>query len=223
MPSAAVRNRAERVVPLTSNLTPAGGFQGGERADEHGCGFSPLAFCCSGSWRGRGFTAGGGSGDRYSSAARRCRLARHQLDRRRSCLGVGHRIDVSYAMTAILVAINGVDLVEDGGIGVGKGNVFLDAAGVDAAFVANLSATKPGGGAPVGGSDVEIVAKANDPDCHRLSQRSIAPERCDPQFGLRRRSCPVRRSSRLSLAGCHWQVASREGIGAASVAALSGR
>jgi hypothetical protein len=86
------------------------------------------------------------------------------------------------AIAAILVAVSGFDLVADGGIGVLKNDVFLDAAGVDAAFVANLSAAKPGGGASVTGSDIEIVAEANDPDCHRLSQRSVESERCDLQL-----------------------------------------
>jgi hypothetical protein len=51
-------------------------------------------------------------------------------------------------VAAILVAISCVDLLADGGIGVRKSYVFLQATSVDAAFVASPRAAEPGGIGP---------------------------------------------------------------------------
>lgn len=85
--------------------------------------------------------------------------------------------DDASGVAAVLSAVHGVDLVVDVGVGLlHKGDVFLDAAGPDPPFVAHLSATEPGAGAPVNGSHVEVVAVADDPNRHRLSQHAVASQ-----------------------------------------------
>src|SRR5215472_6146879 len=85
-------------------------------------------------------------------------------------------------MTAILGAVRGVDLVVEGGGGILKDDVLVDATSLDVALVAQLSTAKPRGSAPVTGSDVEVVAVANDPNRHRCSQRAVASDGRDLQF-----------------------------------------
>src|SRR6516162_3629619 len=85
-------------------------------------------------------------------------------------------------MTAILGAVRGVDLVVEGGGGILKDDVLVDATSLDVALVAQLSTAKPRGSAPVTGSDVEVVAVANDPNRHRFSQRAVASDGRDLQF-----------------------------------------
>ncbi len=55
-------------------------------------------------------------------------------------------------------------------------NARIDAARLDTALVAGLSAAKPGAIAPVHRPDVEVVAEADDPNRHRLSQRAVTFE-----------------------------------------------
>jgi hypothetical protein len=81
-------------------------------------------------------------------------------------LGRYDRVDILCAVAAILVAISCVDLLADGGIGVRKSYVFLQATSVDAAFVASPRAAEPGGIGPVGGLNVEIFAEPDNPDYH---------------------------------------------------------
>ena len=85
-------------------------------------------------------------------------------------------------MTAILGAVRGVDLVIEGGGGILKDDVLVDATSLDVALVAQLSTAKPRGSAPVAGSDVEVVAVANDPNRYRFSQRAVASDGRDLQF-----------------------------------------
>src|SRR5215471_4149002 len=86
-------------------------------------------------------------------------------------------------MAAILGAVRGVDLVvEGGGGGILKDDVLVDATSLDVALVAQLSTAKPRGSAPVTGSDVEVVAVANDPNRHRFSHRAVASDGRDLQF-----------------------------------------
>ena len=57
-----------------------------------------------------------------------------------------------------------------------ESDVFVHAARADVPFMARLNTTELGGGAPVDGSDVDVVADADDPDRHQVSQPVIAPE-----------------------------------------------
>src|SRR5215208_573044 len=75
--------------------------------------------------------------------------AGHELDRGGSCLSVHDTADDVRAVAAVLVAVGGVDLVVEVGVGVGEGDVLVDAAGPDVAFVAYLGAGEPAAGAPV--------------------------------------------------------------------------
>src|SRR2546430_5109251 len=93
---------------------------------------------------------------------RACR-ARHKFDYRGSCLRAHDASDDACGVAAVLCAGRGVDLVVEVGVGVHEGDVFVDAASPDVAFLAHLSATEPSGGAPVNGSDVAVVAAAADP------------------------------------------------------------
>ena len=49
-------------------------------------------------------------------------------------------------------------------------------ASLDAAFVAYLRATEPGGITPVNRPDIEVIAEADNPNRHRFSKRAVAPE-----------------------------------------------
>lgn len=61
---------------------------------------------------------------------------------------------------AVLTEVRGVDLVVDARIGLShEGDVFFHAAGLDAAFMPRLYATKPGAGAPVHAPDIKVVAQ----------------------------------------------------------------
>jgi len=73
-------------------------------------------------------------------------------------------------MTAILGAVRGVDLVIEGGGGILKDDVLVDATSLDVALVAQLSTAKP------------RVAVANDPNRYRFSQRAVASDGRDLQF-----------------------------------------
>src|SRR5262249_54532631 len=88
--------------------------------------------------------------------------ARHELDRRRSGLSGYHGVNIACAVGAVLGVIHSVDLVVDAGVGFLQGDVLLDAAGPDVAFVARLGAAEPGGSAPAPGSDVQVVADEED-------------------------------------------------------------
>src|SRR5437763_8435296 len=109
-------------------------------------------------------------------------LSRHELDRRGSRLRTDDASDDACGVAAVLGAVGGVDLVIEIGGGVYEDDVFLDAAGADVTFVPVLGAAEPGGGAPVNGSDVEVVAEAHDPDCHRIPQPAVASYGSDFQF-----------------------------------------
>src|SRR5688500_4477580 len=110
---------------------------------------------------------------------RTCR-ARYEFDCSRSCFRAHNRIDNACGVATVLCAVGGVDLFIDLGVSLlQECDIFFDAASADVALVAHLGATEPGGGAPMNRSDIEIIANADDPDRHRVSQRAVAPERGD--------------------------------------------
>src|SRR5207248_9282121 len=80
-----------------------------------------------------------------ASAGARRRLPRHQPDHRGPRLGGHHWIDPARTMTAIFGAVYGVDLVIESGVDIRESNILLDAAGLDAAFAAQLRPAVPGG------------------------------------------------------------------------------
>ena len=80
-------------------------------------------------------------------------MTRHELDGRGARLGCQDTADNVGAVAAVLGAVGGVDLVIQAGVGFYKGDVFLDAARLDAAGVARLCAAKPWAGAPFDGAD----------------------------------------------------------------------
>ncbi len=82
-------------------------------------------------------------------------------------------VDDACGVAAVLCAVGGVDLVIDVWGGVYEGDVFVDAARLNLTFMPHLDASKPGGGAPVNGSDVEVVAVADDSNRHRFSQHAV--------------------------------------------------
>jgi hypothetical protein len=86
-------------------------------------------------------------------------------------------------VAAVLGAVRRVDLVVDAGVGLlHEGDVFLNAAGPDPAFVVHLRDAEPGTAAPLEGSDVEVVAEADDPNRHRVSQCAVTSEWRDLQL-----------------------------------------
>jgi hypothetical protein len=64
--------------------------------------------------------------------------AGHEFDRGGSRLRVDDTADDPFAVALVLVAVGGVDLVVE--VGVGEGDVLVDAAGADVALVACLGA-----------------------------------------------------------------------------------
>jgi len=107
--------------------------------------------------------------------------ARHELERRASRLRARDGVDVAGSVSIVLRAVGGVDLVVHV-VRLDEENVFVDAAGVNVCFVVALGAAESRCGAPVDGSDVEVVAMADDPDRHRVAQRAAAPYGRDLQF-----------------------------------------
>jgi hypothetical protein len=61
--------------------------------------------------------------------------ARHELDRRRPRARAGHGIEDVCGVAAILGPVGRIDLIGDGPVGVPEGDVPVDAAGFDVAFV----------------------------------------------------------------------------------------
>src|SRR5262249_49380254 len=104
-------------------------------------------------------------------------LARQQLDRRGSRRRGHHRIDVACAVTAVLAAVRGVDLIVDVFVGGGReAHVLADAAGLDVARAAYLGGAEPSTGATLPRPDVKVVADADNPDGHGVSERVIAAD-----------------------------------------------
>jgi hypothetical protein len=60
--------------------------------------------------------------------------AGYEFDRGGSCPGVHDAADDPFAVAAVLVAVGGVDLVVEVGVGVDEGDVLVDAAGLDVAL-----------------------------------------------------------------------------------------
>jgi hypothetical protein len=128
----------------------------------------------------------------------------YQFDRRGPRSRAQCRVDYVWGVAAVLGAVCSVDLVLDVTVSVGdihEGDVFLDTAGPDPAFVAHLGASVPRGGAPVYGPDVEVIAYADDPDRHRVSQRAITSAWRNLQFF----GCPDP-GKFVVRPGGHWRV-----------------
>src|SRR5678816_2234531 len=81
--------------------------------------------------------------------------AGHELDRGGSRSGVDDAADDPFAVAVVLVAVGGVDLVVAVRVGVGEGDVLVDAAGPDVALVADLGGKKKAAAASVHGADIE--------------------------------------------------------------------
>jgi hypothetical protein len=96
-------------------------------------------------------------------------------------LGADDGVDDASRVAAVLGAVGGVDLLVQV-VGLDQAHIFVDAAGLDVGFVADLGAAEPGGGAAVDGSDIEVVAVADDPDGPGVAQGPVASTRGDLQL-----------------------------------------
>src|SRR3954454_17153259 len=94
-------------------------------------------------------------------------------------LAVGDRVDDLRVAAAVLVAVGGVDGVEDRAVGVLDGDVALDAARGDARAVTAAGDAVPAAVGAVCGADVELVAGAHDPDRRGAPQVAVAADRRD--------------------------------------------
>jgi len=83
-----------------------------------------------------------------------------------------HAAAIMCGIAAVLAALHRAALVIEGVVSVPENDILVDATSRDVALMAHLNAAKPGGSAPVSGSDVEIVAVADHPNRHWLSQRA---------------------------------------------------
>jgi hypothetical protein len=79
-------------------------------------------------------------------------------DGRGTGTGAGDGVGDALCVPLIFGPVGNVDLVVEAVVSIREGDVFVDAAGPDVAFVSYLGAAKPGGGGPVDGADVKIVA-----------------------------------------------------------------
>src|SRR5215218_1042010 len=105
----------------------------------------------------------------------------HEPEGRGSRLWADDGVDDAGGVAAVLGAVGGVDLLVQV-IDLDQAHVFVDAAGLDVAFVADLGATEPGGGAAVDGPDIEVVAVADDPDGPGVAQGAVASTRGNLQL-----------------------------------------
>src|SRR5207245_9883896 len=96
-----------------------------------------------------------------ASAALVVVLARHELECRGARLQARDVVDDAGGVAAVLRAVFGVHFVVDV-VRLDEKDVFAEAARLDAAFMAHLGATEPGGFASVHGSHVGILALAGD-------------------------------------------------------------
>src|SRR5260370_27390306 len=112
----------------------------------------------------------------------RARWTRDDLEGRGARRSAQDGVDDAGGIAAVFAAVCSVDLVVDVVVGVHEAHVFVDAACADVPLIAIPRTTEPSAGAPVDGSDVEIVAVADDPDRHRLSQRAVASQGRDLQL-----------------------------------------
>lgn len=74
----------------------------------------------------------------------------------------------------VLAAIRGVNQCVHFGVSINEGNIFLNTASPDPAFVAYLSATEPGAGASISASDVKVATETHNPNRYRVSQCAVA-------------------------------------------------
>src|SRR5215216_3001799 len=125
---------------------------------------------------------GGSSGPDWGRGAIARFSGGYEFDRGGSRPGVHHAADDPFAVAAVLVAVGGVDLIVEVGVGVGEDDVPIHAAGPDVALVADLGGGEPAATASVHGADIEVVAHADDPDGPRLAQGTVASRRRDLQL-----------------------------------------
>src|SRR5829696_300949 len=78
-----------------------------------------------------------------------------EFDRGGSRPRVHDAADDPFAVAAVLVAVGGVDLVVEVGVGVGEGDVLVDPAGPDMALLADLGGGEPAAAAPVHRTHIE--------------------------------------------------------------------
>src|SRR3954454_10984534 len=94
-------------------------------------------------------------------------------------LGVRDRVHDLRVASAVLVAVGGVDGVEDPAVGVLDGDVALDATRGDARPVAAAGGTVPALVGAIRAADKELVAGAHDPDRCCAAQLAVAADRRD--------------------------------------------
>src|SRR6202011_4947959 len=99
--------------------------------------------------------------------------ARDEFDRGQSRLWRQHTIKDAAGVSAVLGAVGRIDVRLDVVVGVDEGDVLLNTAGPYPALVLLLGTSEPMGRGPFDGSKVQVVAVANHPHGHRLSQRAI--------------------------------------------------
>src|SRR5438093_1617265 len=119
---------------------------------------------------------------RSGALRRACVFARYEPQRRCPRLRGQDAVHDACGVAAVLCAIYAIDLIAGCVVRFNERHVPLDAFGPDTAFVVGQSSTEPRAGAALHRSDVEVVAEANHPHSHGISQRAVASSRRDLQL-----------------------------------------
>src|SRR2546430_4280553 len=109
-------------------------------------------------------------------------FARYESQRRYPCLRGQDAVHDAFGVAAVFGAVRAIDLVAGCVVRFNERHVPLDASGPDAAFVVGHGSAEPRAGAALDRSDVDVVAEADHPHSHGISQGAIASSRRDLQF-----------------------------------------
>jgi hypothetical protein len=112
----------------------------------------------------------------------RANRARHDFKRGGPRFRSQHAFKDLSGVSAVFGAISGVDLVIDLVVGLDECGVLLNAACPNPTFMRLLDAAEPISVSSSNGSNVKIVAAADDPHGYRFSLRAVTPDGRDLHF-----------------------------------------
>src|SRR5437879_10457821 len=99
----------------------------------------------------------------------------HDFDRRGSRPRSQHAVEDASGVSAVFGPVRSIDSVADVGAGVKECDVLVNTSGPYLTLLRLVGATEPMTAAATDGSDVYVVAVADDPHRNRFSLRALAP------------------------------------------------